>query len=515
MINSITHQMLLKMSANAPKVAFVNINNLNKDNNCNSLVVCFVDQNKFNDYNFSNLVSQTTKNQIRKSLHENSHQRFANVLEEGNDFLHKYVLTIDLSMVKMLKEHEVNKIAQIVQQKVSTLFKIDTVDFIIDAATKEKLNNVKALAVAFYNTLPFNDNRFKSKYVGTEKALEFSIKNINIDTDVEDRDELNKLNQVTNVILQAKTYTRLIANLPSNICTPEFMSKLATELSKEFTNLDTIVYDEISLSKLNMNAYLSVAKGSSNRPFMSVISYNGNNAENRDPIVFIGKGLTFDSGGISLKPGQDMDEMMFDKCGACSVLGLMLAIAQLKPKHNIIGIISCAENIPSSKSYKPGDIIESKSGTTIEVLNTDAEGRLVLCDSITYAKSYNPAKIIDIATLTGACLIALGHQTTGLFSNDDQLVKDLLDSSLNTSDIAWHMPIGDLYNDMINARFADVANTGGRLAGATTAAQFLHRFVENTPWCHLDIAGSAWHSGSKSKTATGRPIALLIDYILK
>ena len=177
-------------------------------------------------------------------------------------------------MVKMLKEHEVNKIAQIVQPKVSTLFKIDTVDFIIDAATKEKLNNVKALAVAFYNTLPFNDNRFKSKYVGTEKALEFSIKNINIYTDVEDRDELNKLNQVTNVILQAKTYTRLIANLPSNICTPEFMSKLATELSKEFTNLDTIVYDEISLSKLNMNAYLSVAKGSSNRPFMSVISYN-------------------------------------------------------------------------------------------------------------------------------------------------------------------------------------------------------------------------------------------------
>ena len=515
MINSITHQMLLKMSANAPKVAFANINNLNKDNNCNSLVICFVDQNNFSDYNFLNVVNQTTENQIKKSLQKNSDQKFANVLEEGNDFLHKYVLTIDLSMVKMLKEHEINKVAQIVQQKISTLFNIDTVDFIVDAATNQKIKDVKALAVAFYNALPFNDNRFKSKHIGKENALEFSVKNINIYTTTKEHEELDKLSQVTNVILQAKTYTRLIANLPSNICTPEFMSKLATELSKEFTNLDTIVYDEHSLSKLDMNAYLSVAKGSSNRPFMSVISYNGNNSENSDPIVFIGKGLTFDSGGISLKPGQDMDEMMFDKCGACSVLGLMFAVAQLKPKHNIIGIVSCAENIPSSKSYKPGDIIESKSGTTIEVLNTDAEGRLVLCDSITYAKSYNPAKIIDIATLTGACLIALGHQTTGLFSNDDQIAEDLLESSLNTSDIAWRLPIGDLYNDMINARFADVANTGGRLAGATTAAEFLHRFAENTQWCHLDIAGSAWHSGSKTKTATGRPIALLIDYILK
>ncbi len=304
---------------------------------------------------------------------------------------------------------------------------------------------------------------------------------------------------------------RDVANMPPNICNPAYLASQARRLGDSSPYITTRVIGEQEMAQLGMNAYLAVARGSSNEAMMSVMEYKGH--PTAKPIVLVGKGLTFDSGGISIKPADGMDEMKYDMGGAASVLGTMTALAELKPPVNVIGILAGAENMPDGKSYRPGDILTSMSGQTIEVLNTDAEGRLVLCDALTYVERYEPETVIDIATLTGACIIALGHHTSGLLSNHNPLAHELLNAAEQSGDKAWRLPLWDEYQEQIESPFADMANTGGRPAGAITAGAFLSRFTKKYNWAHLDVAGTAWKSG-KEKGATGRPVPLLTQYLL-
>ena len=266
------------------------------------------------------------------------------------------------------------------------------------------------------------------------------------------------------------------------------------------------------MAELKMGALLSVSAGSKEPARLIVLEYRGG-ARGARPHVLVGKGITFDSGGISIKPGAGMDEMKFDMCGAASVLGTMSAIAELKPRLNVVGIVAACENLPSGSATRPGDVVKSMAGITIEVLNTDAEGRLILCDALTYAERFEPQSLIDIATLTGACVVALGKHASGLFSNNDALAAELLAAGSHTHDRAWQMPLWDDYQEQLKSNFADVANIGGPGAGSVTAACFLSRFTKKQRWAHLDIAGSAWEQGA-AKGATGRPVALLTRYLL-
>lgn len=305
---------------------------------------------------------------------------------------------------------------------------------------------------------------------------------------------------------------RDLGNLPANVCTPSYLADQAVKLGKQW-KLGVEVLERTDMEKLGMGALLSVARGSRQPPKFIVIRYQGAAKKDR-PVVLVGKGITFDSGGISLKPGAEMDEMKFDMCGAASVLGALRAAAQIKPRLNVVGLIPAAENMPGGAASKPGDIVTSMSGQTIEILNTDAEGRLILCDALTYAERFEPQAVIDVATLTGACVIALGHVCTGLYANKPALARELLAVGEEAWDRAWHMPLWDDYQELLKSNFADVANIGGRPAGSVTAACFLSRFATNYDWAHLDIAGTAWRSG-KEKGATGRPVPLLAGFLLK
>lgn len=305
---------------------------------------------------------------------------------------------------------------------------------------------------------------------------------------------------------------RELGNLPGNICTPTFLANEARKLAKTHKTVSAKVLSEKQMADLGMDSLLSVSAGSKEPAQLIIMEYKGA-AKSQRPHVLVGKGITFDTGGISLKPGAAMDEMKFDMCGAASVFGTMNAIAELAPKINVVAIVAAAENMPSSTATKPGDIVTSMSGKTIEILNTDAEGRLVLCDALSYAERYKPQSVVDIATLTGACVIALGGHATGLFSNNDRLARELISSGNKTGDRAWQMPLWDEYKKQLKSNFADLANIGGREAGSITAACFLAHFTESYPWAHLDIAGTAWLSGA-NKGATGRPVPLLTDYLL-
>ena len=307
------------------------------------------------------------------------------------------------------------------------------------------------------------------------------------------------------------TLTRTLGNLPGNVCTPAYLAETAQQLAGEY-GLDCQVLERDAMEALGMESLLSVAKGSHQPPKLIVVHYRGGRQDEK-PQVLVGKGITFDSGGISLKPGAEMDEMKFDMCGAASVLGTLKAVAQMKLAINLTVIVPSAENMPGGSASKPGDIVSSMSGQTIEILNTDAEGRLILCDALTYAERFKPQTVIDVATLTGACVIALGHVATGLFANDDELASDLLQAGDEAQDRAWQMPLWDDYQDLLKSNFADLANIGGRAGGSISAACFLSRFAKKYDWAHLDIAGTAWKSGA-DKGATGRPVALLAHYLI-
>ena len=306
--------------------------------------------------------------------------------------------------------------------------------------------------------------------------------------------------------------TKNLANKPANLCTPTDLSKAAKKISVEHKAVKVSIMNEAQMRKHKMNTLLSVAEGTTQPAKLITLQYH-KGKQDKKPIVLIGKGVTFDSGGISLKPSGAMDEMKYDMAGAAAVLGVFSALASMELKANVVGIIPATENMPAGNATKPGDVITSMSGKTVEILNTDAEGRLILCDSITYARRFKPEAVIDIATLTGACVVALGNHATGLMSNSDELADKLLTSGVTSDDKAWQLPLWDEYGTQLKTNFADLANVGGRAAGAITAGYFLSEFAHGLKWAHLDIAGTAWNSGTK-KLATGRPVSLLIDFIV-
>ena len=305
---------------------------------------------------------------------------------------------------------------------------------------------------------------------------------------------------------------RDLGNLPPNICTPTYLGNRALQLAKEWPSIKTKVYDAAEIKALKMGAFLAVTQGSEQPPRLIVCEYRGAN-KSVAPICLVGKGITFDSGGISLKDPPAMDEMKYDMSGAATVLGALRSAAELKMPINLVVVIAACENMPSGAAVKPADIVTTMSGQTVEILNTDAEGRLVLCDAITFSRRFKPAAVIDVATLTGACIIALGNHFSGLMSNDQALSDQLSAAGVRADDRAWPLPIGDEYVDQLKSNFADIANVGGREGGACTAASFLWKFAKDLRWAHLDVAGTAWLSGSQ-KGSTGRPVPLLVDFLM-
>ncbi len=313
-------------------------------------------------------------------------------------------------------------------------------------------------------------------------------------------------------IAHGVTLAKDLGNLPGNICTPSYLADVGMALGKEYNSITTEILEAADMEKLGMGSLLSVARGSREPAKLIIMDYKGGKADEK-PIVLVGKGLTFDAGGISLKPAAAMDEMKYDMCGGASVFGTMKAIAELNLPINVIGVVPASENMPDGAANKPGDVVTSMSGQTIEILNTDAEGRLILCDALTYVEKYEPDTVIDIATLTGACVVALGKHASGLLGNHSPLIHDLLNAGKSSGDRVWELPLWEEYQEQIKSPFADIANVGGKEAGTITAACFLSRFTKKFQWAHLDIAGTAWRSGDK-KSATGRPVPLLTQYLL-
>jgi leucyl aminopeptidase len=318
--------------------------------------------------------------------------------------------------------------------------------------------------------------------------------------------------RVGNAIAGGTDLARDLGNRPPNVCTPSHLADAARDIAKRFRRMQVKVLGDAEIRKLGMGALLSVTQGADEPPRLIVLEYRGTGAK-EPPIALCGKGVTFDTGGISIKPASKMDEMKFDMCGAGSVLGAMTALGELQPAINVVAVIPACENMPSGRASRPGDIVKSLSGQTVEIINTDAEGRLILCDAITYAKRFKPRCIVDVATLTGACVIALGHVYSGLFCNDEPLAKALLEAADRSLDLAWRMPVHEEYGESLRSNFADFANSGTRDGGASVGANFLSRFVDGVPWAHLDIAGVAWRANA-NKGATGRPVPLLVDFLL-
>lgn len=307
-----------------------------------------------------------------------------------------------------------------------------------------------------------------------------------------------------------QSFARDLGNQPPNVAYPGYLAEMARALGDD-GSVSVDVLGEAEMRKLGMHCLLSVSAGSAHEAQLVTMTYNGGKIKDA-PVVLVGKGITFDTGGISLKPGAGMDEMKYDMCGAASVLGVMAAIKLAKLKLNVIGVIACAENMPSGTATRPGDIVKTMSGQTVEILNTDAEGRLVLCDALTYVERFKPAAVVDIATLTGACVVALGKVASGLFSTQDALAEELLAAGQRVNDRAWRMPVWEDYQELLDSPFADMANIGGPTAGSITAACYLARFTKAYPWAHLDIAGTAWLSGAQ-KGSTGRPVPLLLEFL--
>ena len=389
------------------------------------------------------------------------------------------------------------KIAQTIIKASQKKFKQISIDI---SALPVELHYLFALNLT---QVAYGYDEFKSK------KNEFSLEQIEL---IADQSSLNAAQiKLIEAIQNGQNFARDLGNCPPNICFPEYLAEQAQALASEFPDLLTVtVLEEQQLADLGMHAFLAVSKGSERPGRVITLEYKANT--DQAPIVLVGKGVTFDTGGISLKPGLGMDEMKYDMCGAASVLGTIRALCEAKLPIHIVGAIAAAENMPSGHATRPGDIVTTMSGQTVEILNTDAEGRLVLCDTLTYVKRFNPALVIDIATLTGACVVALGSVVSGLFTPDDELAEELTVAGQTAFDRVWRMPVYDDYQEQLDSPFADIANIGGPKAGAVTAACFLQRFTRDYRWAHLDIAGTAWNSGA-NKGATGRPVPLLMQFI--
>ena len=356
------------------------------------------------------------------------------------------------------------------------------------------------------------EQAFRADGLKSEPAKPATLKHILFATLDKPAAELKTTLEQTAAIANGMELAKTLGNLPGNICTPTYLSAHALALDKAHKKIKTTVLEEKDMQKLGMGSFLSVTRGSEQPAKLITLEYKGGDKKQK-PIVLVGKGITFDTGGISLKPGAEMDEMKYDMCGAASVLGTIQAIAEMGLELNVVGVIPTCENMPSGLATKPGDIVTSMSGQTIEILNTDAEGRLILCDALTYSAKFEPDTVIDIATLTGACVIALGHVAHGLFANEEKLAKELLAAGEQSHDRAWQLPLWEDYQPLLDSNFADMQNIGGRAGGTITAACFLARFTKEYRWAHLDIAGTAWKSG-KEKGATGRPVPMLTQYLI-
>jgi leucyl aminopeptidase len=358
----------------------------------------------------------------------------------------------------------------------------------------------------------FNDALYQYQETKSSEDSKTELNKIQIHAVAEANTQAKQGLQQGLAIANGIELTKFLSDLPGNICTPSYLAERASTLADNADKISVEILEESDMEALGMGSFLSVSRGSRQPAKLIVLNYQGG-ANDSKPIVIVGKGLTFDAGGISLKAGAGMDEMKYDMCGGASVLGTLQAAAEMDLSINIVGIVPSSENMPDGDANKPGDVLTSMSGLTIEVLNTDEEGRLILCDALTYAKKFNPDVVIDLATLTGACLVALGRVPSGLLGNDDDLCNDLIKAGETACDSLWRLPLWEEYHEQLKSNFADLANIGGRDAGTITAACFLSRFTEDYRWAHLDIAGTAWRTGA-NKGATGRPVPLLSQYLI-
>ncbi len=420
------------------------------------------------------------------------------------------VLLVGCGRDRDLDERQYRKIIENSVKQLNATGSSDAVSYLSELNVKGRNHEWKiTVAVEATNHVLYEFKEFKSKNKRAKKALR------KMTLTVPSRRELpsgDKAALIGSSLAKGVKLTRDLGNRPANVCTPTHLATQAQQLAKTYKSLRVKVLEEAAMKKLEMHSLLSVSRGSAEPAKLITLEYQGGRKSSK-PVVLVGKGVTFDTGGISIKPSAAMDEMKYDMCGAASVLGTLCAIADMALAINVIGVIPAVENMPSSTATKPGDIFTSMSGQTIEVLNTDAEGRLILCDALSYSERFNPAAVIDIATLTGSCVMALGKHATGLLSNHNPLAKDLLHAGETSGDRAWQLPLWDEYQQQIDSPFADMANIGGREAGTITAACFLSRFTKKFHWAHLDIAGTAWNSG-KNKCATGRPVPLLTQFLL-
>ena len=420
------------------------------------------------------------------------------------------VLLVGLGKERDFRENEYRKAIKIAIKTLNETGSLEAVIYLTELGVKKRditWHIEQATMVAMEAVYRFD--KMKSKQDEVRRPLR------KLTLSVERRNEITEAESAVisgQAIAHGMNLAKDLGNLPGNICTPTYLAEQAQGLGKTY-GMEVEVFNTPDIEKLGMHSFLSVAKGSRQPPKLIVLHHNGG-PKKAPPVVLVGKGITFDAGGISLKPAGEMDEMKYDMCGAASVLGAFKAIAQMQLPLNVVGIIPTCENLPDGAANKPGDVVTSMSGQTIEILNTDAEGRLILCDALTYAERFEPQAVVDIATLTGACVIALGHHASGLFSNNDPLARELMHAADAAYDRAWHMPLWADYQEQLKSNFADMANIGGRAGGSITAACFLSRFAKKYDWAHLDIAGTAWKSGAE-KGATGRPVPLLTHFLMK
>ena len=458
-----------------------------------------------------------------KTLDKNANGYISDILNNGDMegkagstlLLHKVpntvckrVLLVGLGKKSKLHDREYRNAVQAAFNALHETGALDAVLFLIeDPVIKREISWKISHTVIMAMKSVYHPDQLKSKHEGSKQHL----RKVTLSTTSRvDSDIGEKALQWGLATAYGMSLTKDLGNLPSNVCTPSYLAELAMKMAKTY-KLKATVLEQKDMERLGMGSLLSVAQGSSQPAKLITLEYWGRKKKEK-PVVLVGKGVTFDTGGISLKPAAEMDEMKYDMCGAASVLGTIAAIAQMRLPINVVGIIPATENMPGGNATKPGDIVTSMSGQTIEILNTDAEGRLILCDALTYAERYEPEVVIDIATLTGACVIALGHVASGLLSNNEELAMELLNASEQAADRAWHLPLWDDYQEQLKSNFADMANIGGRAAGTITAACFLSRFTKKYRWAHIDIAGTAWESGKK-KGATGRPVLLLTQFL--
>lgn len=420
------------------------------------------------------------------------------------------VLLIGCGKEKNLTDQIHNKIIASAAEALSKTGAMESHSFLTEIPIKNRdtLWKVRHTVMAFVS-FRYKFDQFKSQKV-SERHLRKLVMNVPSRRDLAPS-EANILQ--AKAIASGVSLAKDLGNLPGNVCTPTYLAKQALQLGKTFKNsLEVDVLEEKDMLKLKMGSLLSVSAGSRQPAKLITLNYKGGSAEQK-PIVLVGKGVTFDSGGISIKGGNGMDEMKYDMCGAATVLGTINSIAEMQLPINVVGIVPATENLPDGLATKPGDIVTSMSGQTIEILNTDAEGRLILCDALTFAEKFEPSFVIDIATLTGACIVALGKVPSAVMGNHSPLINELISSGYQADDRVWQLPLWDDYQQQLDSNFADIANIGGRDAGSITAACFLSRFTKKYKWAHLDIAGTAWKSGDK-KGATGRPVPLLTQFLI-